>query len=42
MYSIRFIYTEKITGIHRRPINIKGTFRLQRISDVAVLNDGLN
>jgi hypothetical protein len=35
------IYAEKIAGFHRRAIYIQGIFRLQRISDVGVLNDGL-
>jgi hypothetical protein len=35
------IYSEKITGFHRRAIHIRGIFRLQRLSDVGVLNDGL-
>jgi hypothetical protein len=34
------IYTERIQGIHRRPVHIRGYFRLHRISDVGVLNDG--
>jgi len=35
------VYTEKIAGFHRRAIYIRGTFRLQRLCDVGVLNDGL-
>ena len=34
------IYGEKIAGFHRRAIYIQGIFRLQRLSDVGVLNDG--
>lgn len=32
------IYSEKITGIHRNPIFVEGTFQLQRVSAVPVLN----
>jgi hypothetical protein len=35
------IYSETVIGIHRSPIYAQGTFRLQRVSGVAVLNDGL-
>lgn len=35
------IYTETITGIHKDAINVRGTFRLENISSVGVLNDGL-
>lgn len=34
-------YTETMTGVHRRPIYLKGVFRLNRVSRVSVLNDGL-
>jgi hypothetical protein len=35
------IYSEKIAGLHRRALYIRGIFRLQRLCDVGVLNDGL-
>jgi hypothetical protein len=35
------VYSERITGFHRRAIYIRGIFRLQRLCDVGVLNDGL-
>ena len=35
------IYTERITGIHREAVHTSGIFRLQRISDVDILNDGI-
>lgn len=31
-------YRETVTGLHREPIHAEGTFRLRRISEVAVLN----
>lgn len=31
-------YRESITGLHRRPVQISGTFRLVRVSKVAALN----
>ena len=31
-------YRETITGIHKKPINLSGTFRLNRVSQIAVLN----
>jgi len=34
------IYRETVAGIHRSPIYAKGTFRLQRVSGVGILNDG--
>jgi hypothetical protein len=34
------IYRETITGLHKEPLNIEGTFRLHRASPVGVLNDG--
>ena len=34
-------YSETITGIHRSPVKVSGTFRLRHASTVAVLNDGL-
>lgn len=34
------VYEEKISGVHRRDISVKGSFLLNRVSDVAVLNDG--
>jgi hypothetical protein len=34
-------YQETIWGIHRSAIHVRGTFLLQRVSDVGVLNDGL-
>lgn len=34
-------YAETISGLHRRAINMSGTFRIQHVSPVAVLNDGL-
>lgn len=34
-------FRETITGIHRDPINVGGIFRLEHVSDVEVLNDGL-
>jgi hypothetical protein len=35
------IYKERIAGIHRNPVHVQGTFRLQHLSDVGVLNDGI-
>jgi hypothetical protein len=32
-------YRERIDGLHRHPIYVAGTFRLQRASRIAVLND---
>jgi hypothetical protein len=34
------IYKEQITGLHRKPLFAEGNFRLTRVSDVGVLNDG--
>jgi hypothetical protein len=34
-------YRETITGLHKNTLNIEGTFRLQRASRVAVLNDAM-
>ncbi len=31
-------YRETVTGLHRQPIHAAGTFRLRRVSEVAVLN----
>lgn len=31
-------YRETVTGLHRQPIHAEGTFRLRRISEVAILN----
>ncbi|HAV62760.1 MAG TPA: hypothetical protein DCY13_10380, partial [Verrucomicrobiales bacterium] len=33
-------YRELITGLHRRPIRIAGTFQLIRVAEAAALNDG--
>lgn len=33
-------YRETITGVHRNPVVVEGTFRLSRVSDVLELNDG--
>ncbi|MBI1319166.1 MAG: hypothetical protein GC168_09480 [Candidatus Hydrogenedens sp.] len=33
-------YRETITGVHRTPIVVEGTFKLTRVSDVLELNDG--
>ncbi len=35
------IYRETLTGLHRNPIRVSGTFRLNLASRVDVLNDGL-
>lgn len=35
------IYEETISGLHKRDIHLKGTFRLNRVSSVARLNDEL-
>jgi len=35
------IYRETVLGIHRSAVYAEGTFRLQRISGVDILNDGL-
>jgi hypothetical protein len=35
------VYTETLTGVHKSRINVKGTFQLNHVIDVAVLNDGL-
>jgi hypothetical protein len=34
-------YKETITGLHKNPLYIQGTFRLHQASSVGVLNDGL-
>lgn len=34
-------YREVVSGVHRKTIYTKGTFLLQRVSGVAVLNDGI-
>jgi hypothetical protein len=34
------IYRETITGLHKQPLLLAGTFRLQQASRVAILNDG--
>lgn len=33
-------YSEKLTGVHVRDIHMSGTFRLTKVMDVPVLNDG--
>jgi len=33
-------YREDVSGVHKRVIRTEGTFKLTRVSDVAVLNDG--
>jgi hypothetical protein len=35
------IYEETMTNLARDPVKVEGTFRLSRVSDVPVLNDGL-
>ena len=35
------IYSETMTGLHKDPLRIEGTFRLHRASRIGVLNDGL-
>jgi hypothetical protein len=35
------VYRETITGVHRSPLLVEGTFRLNLIDRVATLNDGL-
>lgn len=37
---LRGCYSETFTGLHKRSIQVGGTFELRRVSDVAVLNDG--
>jgi len=32
------VYRESITGIHKNPIHVRGTFRLSRVSQIAELN----
>jgi hypothetical protein len=32
------LYRETITGIHKQPIHVSGTFRLTRVSQIAELN----
>ncbi len=34
-------YNESITGLHKDTLFIQGTFRLQRVSRVGTLNDGI-
>ena len=34
-------YREALQGVHKKPIYLQGTFRLNRASRVAILNDGL-
>lgn len=34
------VYRETITGVHLRPITVQGTFLLNKVTDVDVLNDG--
>jgi len=31
-------YRETVTGLHRQPIRVEGTFRLRRLTDVTELN----
>jgi hypothetical protein len=33
------LYRELITGLHKAPVHVEGSFRIRRISSVAVLND---
>ena len=35
------IYRETIKGLHKSPLHIQGTFRVQQASRVGILNDGL-
>ena len=35
------LYSERITGVHKHPIYMQGTFRLSRANRTPVLNDGL-
>ena len=35
------VYRERIQGVHRKELRVEGTFRLNHVSRVAVLNDGL-
>jgi len=35
------IYRENIKGVHKRVLYVEGVFRLQHVSRIAVLNDGL-
>lgn len=37
--SLRGTYHETITGLHKAPIKLEGTFRLDRVSDIDALND---
>jgi hypothetical protein len=41
MDGIDGIYKETITGLHKIPLQVSGTFFLQRISDVGALNPTL-
>ncbi|NIP26400.1 MAG: hypothetical protein GWN67_18750, partial [Phycisphaerae bacterium] len=34
------VYREVLTGLHKKEIHVKGTFRLHRISQIGQLNDG--
>jgi len=34
------VYRETLSGIHQNDIHVEGTFRLSKVADVAVLNDG--
>lgn len=36
------VYRERITGIHKNPIHLSGTFRLSRVSQIAELNPSPN
>lgn len=33
-------YQEDVTGVHKRPIRVQGTFKLTKVTSVNVLNDG--
>lgn len=35
------VYREVIRGVHKQALHVEGTFRLQHVSRVSVLNDGL-
>jgi len=41
-YALDGIYEEKITGLHKQPISIAGSFNIQHVSVVDILNDGKN
>jgi len=38
-YNLKGTYSETITGLHKIPLKVKGTFNIQRISEIDKLNE---